>query len=127
MTTRVTKHINSERDLEAFLRITDKFTKKFYNVKSTTCIYERDDADGFLLFTAIGISRDLIYKIKWEIYTKDGSDTYDPDTDFEHGAEPIDETTLKMLFPEYGVFLDGKKQTVFGLSGFALVDSIEDF
>lgn len=63
MTERIDRYITCREDLDNYLRTTGKFGKRFY---CWTIRYDIDDTH-WLKIESIAISRDLVYKIVWEM------------------------------------------------------------
>ena len=128
MTIRIERYIICSDDLNHFLWITAKFSKRFYD---WTIRYDIDDTE-WLKIEAIGISRDLVYKVVWEmeIYPYEGIPANLPKDlpkGYEYGSMqdtiPRREEACDMLYPhkEYGNYAD-----VFRYNSFIEVDKISE-
>lgn len=98
MTTKITRFIQSGTDLHKFFNTTKNFNKKFY--KKTMHHKTEKDPDVLvrLQIDAIAISRDLLYKICWQI----PCDRWVDDSDLENTRTypiPIDEGFRDWLYP----------------------------
>lgn len=128
---KVYKRIECLDEINDFLETTQKFSKKFYNVKTL-----HGDADqAWLSVNAIGISRDLTYIISWQPRATPMPDHADP-TDVYLGDAPVKgwipkkEDELGKLYPNYGNVPDRTGEhhwiTLFTAHGFVRVDNFEE-
>ena len=136
--------VDALRDLSCFLEATGGFGKKFYNLEYTTSETDGigevpgDPSKHHIWVQAIGISRDLTYKIKWKILCGKNEDL---DKGLEHiqgtkfiryetprfGYIPVDSDIADVYFPaRKRNEIEAPFLTVFDDYGFILVDEIED-
>ena len=133
-THKVTRFIKCLAEIDEFLQTTQNFGKKFYKVG---LIHHevKNKKQVWLSITAIGISRDLVYEIKWQPEAEPLPDTPD-EADIHAGDAPIegwiptDPDILKRLYPNHGAVPDAPGEhhwfTLFAMHGFIIVDVIEE-
>lgn len=124
---KVERYVTHPKDLGRFLRKTGKFSKSFY---STAIEYlgSENEEEMWLTITAIAISRELIYKITWEIEVEEKEELKGTDEQYNelelpwNGIVPKDPIWLNLLYPcaDDNLYLD-----VFEYENFVEVDSIE--
>ena len=121
---RVTRYIASGVDLNKFFRTTKNFNKKFYKLRYRT---NQDNKDGeeyyFIKIDAVAVSRDLIYRVYWEILCK-----LKEGLSLPHKYYPIDEGNRNHLYPLYDEKTDDDswRWNCFERNEFITVDHIED-
>lgn len=122
MVVKVTKYIASGVDLNKFFRITKNFSKKFYKLRYRIG-NDREEEYQYIKLDAIGVSRDLIYRVYWEILCKVREDLSLP-----LGYYPIDEGNRNWLYPLYDEQIDDDswRWNCFERENFIQVDLIED-
>lgn len=127
---KVTRGITCLAELDEFLETTEKFSKKFYKVR----IIHRETK--VLRIAAIGISRDLVYMITWELEVEPlPGDDLDPaamhagDVPLK-GWIPKDPDARKRLYPNYEAVPNAPGEhhwfSLFAMHGFKIVDVIEE-
>lgn len=128
---KVFKKIESLRDVDDFLKSSGKFSKKFYSVD----LKGGENVRYELVVNAVAISRDLVYKIGWNMKAESlkdhigGAETVrDCDAPI-YGWIPAEEKELKKFYPNVAHVPDEPGEshwiTLFQCYDFVRVDSIE--
>ncbi len=124
MTTKITRFIHSGTDLNKFFNTTKNFNKKFY--KKTT--HHKTEKDSgvlvWLQIDAIAISRDLLYKICWNIPCDKWVDKSSHEETKRYPI-PIDEGFRNWLYP-LADESDGYRWNCFERNDFIESDLIEE-
>jgi len=128
----VYKHVESLLEIDDFFEVTDKFSKKFY--KLSFIKGSPDPPTYYLSVNAVAISRDLIYKIYWEMKAEPINRKLTPKS-VRHGDDPIrgwipsNKDDLTKLYPNVGCVPDEQGEhhwmTIFEANGFVRVDDIQ--
>lgn len=117
------KQIEEKADLNKFFRVTKKFVKKFYRLRYHTvdkrAFNDPPKYDKTINIEAIGVSRDLIYRIWWHIECL-------KDADFPGECKPIAEGDMNWMYPLYEDDADACKWNNFERNDFILVDYMEE-
>lgn len=120
---KVHRQVEEKADLNKFFRVTGKFVKKFYRIRyhivDKTVFEEPPEYTRAINIEAIGVSRDLIYRISWSIECLE-------DRDFPGYCKPIDEGDMYWMYPLYKGNADACKWNNFERNSFVLVDYMED-
>jgi len=127
MVVKVRRWVVHPSDLKRFFQKTAKFSKSFYFF-DTEYHDNSGDEEIWAVYTAIGISRELIYTIQWEIELVEREELLGTDREYKelikpwNGLVPRDEMWYYTLYPlAEDSFVD-----VFNYENFTQVDSIED-
>lgn len=122
---KITKWIKSGADLDKLFRITENFNKKFYKLRyEPPSAKDKEDVLVNIRIAAVAISRDLVYKIYWNLECT----RWIEDGDSENTASypiPREENDGNWLYPlaeEAG----GHRWNCFERNNFIAVDFIED-
>lgn len=134
MRVKVYRYVIHPSDVGAFLRSTGNYGKRFYT-KTWNYILEDDGSHMenviYLDINAIAVSRDLIYKIHWEMKVEEVKELVGSNREYHelekpwNGLLPVDDEWIGLLYPFAGDEVGASYVDCFAYEAFTEMDTIE--